>query len=1072
MVCSNCQQENANNARFCNGCGSPLQLACPHCGRGISPDESICGYCEQPTSESSDAPSAYSQPAAAPIAAEATSRQGGSDKEGFVGRQQEMAELKSSVDDALAGQGRIAMLVGDPGIGKTRTALELEAYANSKNSKVLWGRCYESHGAPPYWPWVQLIRTYMRECDPEALRQQMGVGAQDIAAIVPEVADYLPGTEPSSTLEDSEQARFRLFNSVTTFLKAASDYQPLTLILDNPHGADVPSLLLLEFLAEEVGRSHLLILGTYRDIEVSRQHPLFETLAQLSRVPRFQRIVLPGLTQQEVHRYITDAAGVSPSQDIVDAVHTRTEGNPLFVTEVVRLLDQEGAFVADSHASIAAQAAARSRGQGVSIPDGVREVIGRRLNRLSEGCIQTLTIASVIGREFGVSELELLIDYMTEDRLMESLEEATAARVIEESPQSIERYQYTHVLIRETLYDELAGLRRSRLHRRIGEALEDIYSGNLEPYLPQLSHHFFESGDYEKAVSYSARAAERDIALLAYEEAVRYYQTALQALALKEPVDEAAQCALYISLGDAQSRSGDYPNAMSSFSQAANVARGLGASEELAHAALGFEDASWRPGTFGGPAVTLLKEALGVLGQDESELKARLLGALARAYVFSGSYEEGISMGRNAIDMGRRLGDLDTLTHIIMGSTAAMMMPDTAEEGLAISYEVLESADERRFNGTFLDVKTWSGFYEMLLGDTQSIKGWLETYDQIATQLRQPFYLVVSACTRATLATLEGQFSSAEEYAKQALMVGKKFKGTDVSGIFGMQMFTIRKEQGRLKEVAPAFQLFVQQNSGNSVWRPGLTLVYSELGMEDEARTEFEILAKNNFEGLPRDSLWAICLSYMAEVCTFLDDKSRAKVLYDFLKPYDGYNIMTGGGIAFHGAGSRYLGMLASTMSQWDIAEKHFEDAIKMDTQTSSATWLAHTNFEYGKMLHTRGLQGDSERSTSLLQKALEMAKELGMRSLEENAMALLDRNLIQIGERLIANPYPDNLTEREVEVLQHVAAGKSNREISEDLFITQNTVANHVKNILSKTASANRTEAARYAMLHGIIDQ
>jgi predicted ATPase len=229
----------------------------------------------------------------------------------FVGRQREIGELKVDLEEALSGQGRLVMLVGEPGIGKTRTARELAAHATLQGAGVLWGRCYAEPGAPPYWPWVQVIRSYVRDHSADELRSQMGAGAADIAEVVSEVKEHLPDLQPPPALEP-QQARFRLFDSITTFLKRASQFQPLMLVLDNLHWADRPSLLLLEFLAQELAETHLLLVGTYRDTELTRQHPLGQTLGELTREPLFRRMPLRGLTEKDVGQFIKVTAGFSP----------------------------------------------------------------------------------------------------------------------------------------------------------------------------------------------------------------------------------------------------------------------------------------------------------------------------------------------------------------------------------------------------------------------------------------------------------------------------------------------------------------------------------------------------------------------------------------------------------------------------------------------------------------------------------------------------------------------------------------------------------------------------------------
>ncbi|MFQ6028747.1 MAG: serine/threonine-protein kinase PknK, partial [Dehalococcoidia bacterium] len=242
----------------------------------------------------------------------------------FVGRQREMGELKAALEDALSGRGRLVTLVGEPGIGKTRTAQELATYAGMRGAQVLWGRCYEEQGMPPHWPWVQAIRSYVRERDPQQLRFEMGAGAADIAEVVSDVKERLPDLGPPSQLDSPEQARFRLFDSITVFLKTASQKQPLVLVLDDLHWADQPSLLLLQFVARDLGNSRLLLVGTYRDVELSRQHPLAETLGELTRERLFQRVLLRGLSREDVGRFIEVAIGVAPPVGLVEAVYTQT----------------------------------------------------------------------------------------------------------------------------------------------------------------------------------------------------------------------------------------------------------------------------------------------------------------------------------------------------------------------------------------------------------------------------------------------------------------------------------------------------------------------------------------------------------------------------------------------------------------------------------------------------------------------------------------------------------------------------------------------------------------------------
>jgi predicted ATPase len=392
-------------------------------------------------------------------------------KETFIGRHWEVGELKAALEIALSGHGQLIMLAGEPGIGKTRTAQELTTYATRMGVQVLWGRCYEEQGMPPFWPWVQVIRSYVTDRDPSTLLVEMGAGAADIAEVLPEVRDLLPDLPQPPTLEP-QQARFRLFDSIARFFNKASQTCPLVLVLDNLHWADPSSLLLLEFLVEELTQCRILVLGTYRDTEAGGRRALSSALGGLARHPHFSQLLLKGLSEEEVSSFIHSKLGSRVNLNLVQAVCTQTEGNPLFVNQVVQLLAQEGEFASAKVVS--------DKEWRFQIPSGVRDVIRRRLEHLSDRCNQVLLVASVVGREFSLNVLELLLAQpgtalsggftpnISSDELLEEIEEALIARVIEETLDTGDGYRFTHVLIQNTLAQQISSARRRRLHLRIG----------------------------------------------------------------------------------------------------------------------------------------------------------------------------------------------------------------------------------------------------------------------------------------------------------------------------------------------------------------------------------------------------------------------------------------------------------------------------------------------------------------------------------------------------------------------------------------------------------------------------
>ncbi|MCH8921233.1 MAG: tetratricopeptide repeat protein, partial [Chloroflexi bacterium] len=738
------------------------------------------------------------------------------------------------------------------------------------------------------------------------------------------------------------------------------------------------------FLAQELRGARLMVLATYRDVELGRQHPLSQTLGELAREGRSQRILLRGLSERDVARFIELTAGTGPPEALVAAVYQETEGNPFFVNEIVRLLVADGRLERPEEV----------KSWSVTIPQGVREVVGRRLDHLSEGCNRVLTVASVIGREFGLDALERVSD-ITGDRLLEVLEEAVAARVVNEVPRAVGRYSFTHALIRETLYEELTTNRRVGLHRQIGEVLEGLYEANPEPHLTELAHHFFQAaqgGDVDKAIDYATRAAERASDLLAYEEAVRHYELALQALELKGP-DEGHRCELLLALGDAQRRAGETPAARETLQRAAGIARKLGAPEQLARAALGY------PLGFGGVVpvgvvdealIGLLEEALVGLEEGDSPLRARLLGRLSIELYFSESQERRESLSRQAVEMARRVADPVALLYALSGSYYALWGTTNVEERLAVAAEIVELGEQAGDIEMALTGHGWRLYCLMELGDIPAVDLEIEAYAQLAKERRQPLYLWTSTAYRGMRALLDGRFEEGERLAQEALAMGQGVQDPNVAQAFGVQIATLRREQGRFQEMEPAFKGFVAQFPATPAWRAGLAWLYSEVGREAEARAEFEHLAADDFADLPQDLNWLIAVTLLSEVCAFLGDARRSATLYGLLLPYAALSVMIGGiAVACYGSASRSLGLLAATMSRWEEAVQHFEDALEMNARTGARPWLAWTQHQYADMLLRRDAAGDREKALALLAQALETAEEIGMKTVLERCLVL-----------------------------------------------------------------------------------
>jgi DNA-binding CsgD family transcriptional regulator len=330
----------------------------------------------------------------------------------------------------------------------------------------------------------------------------------------------------------------------------------------------------------------------------------------------------------------------------------------------------------------------------------------------------------------------------------------------------------------------------------------------------------------------------------------------------------------------------------------------------------------------------------------------------------------------------------------------------------------------------------------------------------------EPFNQAVALAGLAMIATHEGRFAEAEELALHALQRGQRFDRANAAGIFGVQMFTLRRQQGRLAELAPVLRQYLNDSSQAAIWRPGLAVLQCELGDEQAARAIFEQLAVGDFSGIAHDAIRVASLAYLAEVCVWLVDTQRAVTLYKLLLPYAGRNLIFGAHTASFGAAERVLGMLATILGRLDIAQLHFEHALAFEQSSGARTWLAHTRKEFAVMLRVRAGNGDQEHSLHLLDAALADARQLGMRGLEQAILKMQDVATTDVS----ADSALAGLSKRELQVLRLVASGKTNQEIAQILFRSPNTVANHVRNILAKMQAANRTEASAFAARHHLL--
>jgi len=483
----------------------------------------------------------------------------------LVGRESDLAILNAAMERARAGRRQFVFVAGEAGIGKTRLTSEFARSVASTGAAVLLGRC-DAEALIPYQPFVEALDWYVRSCPSALLHAQLRdvETASELAGVIPSIARRF--SAPLETVEsNAEGRRYRLFEATASFLARISRTRPLLVLLEDVHWADPPTLLMLRHVLRSSHEGALLLVATYRETELDRTHPLADILASLRREPAAANIRLRGLNEREITRFVDGWLGKkNAAPSLVKLVGSNTEGNPLFMTEVLRHLDELGKLAE-------LQTAAGPHAVDIGLPDGVREVIGKRVSRLSDDCRRALAVAAVVGRDFTFPVLQAVTDF-PEDRLLDVIDEAQSSRVIQEAPGTVDGYTFSHALIRETLYGELTASRRVRLHRKVAEALEALMKPGQEP-LADLAYHYVQaasSKDVEKAVTFAARAAEAAAARFAIEDAGRFYGMALQALDLLPDEDSirARRRDLHIKSGKAFGSIGQWAAAVRHFKAA------------------------------------------------------------------------------------------------------------------------------------------------------------------------------------------------------------------------------------------------------------------------------------------------------------------------------------------------------------------------------------------------------------------------------------------------------------------------------------------------------------------------
>ena len=936
--------------------------------------------------------SATPEPATATTGATSTALQG-VDWGRFIGRREELDQLKEALESTLSGRGSLVMLVGEPGIGKTRLAEEFSVYASLRGAQVLTGRCYEGEVALPYRPFVDAFRQYMRERPDRELRHELGEGAPEVAKLVSEVRQRFPEIPEAPPLE-AEAERLRLFESISAFVRNAAAANPLVLFLDDIHWADKPSLLLMRYLARSVAGQRVLILAAYRDVELDRTHPLSEMIAILRREQPYQRVLLRGLPEHDVLAFLTaiesSEATAEGRHDLAAALYRETEGNPFFIREVLSHLFEEGQLYREDGVWTA-----RSNISEMGIPEGVREVVGKRLSRLSDGCNRMLTLASTMTGGFSWEALKAISDE-SEAALLDLLDEALAAQLVSERQgDGAGSYDFTHALIRQTLYGELSTPRRVLLHRQIGEALEQLYGANLEPHLAALAHHFYQAapgGDIDKAIDYATRAGDRAVDMLAHEEAAAQYELALQALDMKDKPAERQRYDLLMALGQAYTQADVPDNAMATLKQAAQVGQGLGDGELHGRAAVRYAESVSR-GPLAGTqaAVPLLEEALAA--EQSPALRARLLARISFALEEPGGAigprERRMQLANEAKVLAEEADDPAALAGALNALYYAMGGPERTEERLVVGTELITAAEQAGDRAQIL----WGHLHRITalaeLGEMEELRNEITITSDLADEMREPAFSGWRHLWDAMYALREGRFEEAERSTLRVASVAQRTQHPGYIGGVAAQFYSLRWAQGRLGELEGVVTQQLEGNPDLRAWQAALVVLYLDIDKEDDAREWFDRLATNDFLDIPRDANWIVTLLLASNAAYHLRDRERAARLYEILLPYATRQVVVGSAFLCDGSGSLALGQAAAALERWEDAERHFEEAIAFAERTNTRPWAARTQLYYGQMLLDRDKKGDREKALELANQALTVFEQLGMKKYVERALAL-----------------------------------------------------------------------------------
>ena len=899
----------------------------------------------------------------------------------YVGRRAERERLADALSAARGGERRVVLLSGEPGIGKTRLAAFAVQSARAEGFALLWGACSEEL-AVPYAPWVGVCGQLVAHSPQELLESYVLRFGGELGRVAPNLSRRVPDLPPPQP-SDPETERFLLFAAVAGLMQRASESFPLCLVLDDLQWADGQTAVLLKHVARAVNQSPLLILCTYRDSDLTPQHPLTGVLADLSQLPGVEQIALKGLGADEVAEMISTAAGHELDRDgvvLAAEITAKTAGNPFFVGEILRSLAETDTLLFDEDVG----RWRIDRTSPIRLPQSVRDVIRRRVRRLGEETRILLTLAAVIGQSFDVGLMSRLAD-ISEPMVLDRLEAAAAASLLVESTDRIGQFGFAHALISQCLYEELGATRRGGMHARIALALEQVATSE-QPRLAELALHWRLANSPDaprKAANYSRRAGHAALAGLAPAEAARLFRIAVELL---EGAETEERCEALVGLGESQRQLGDGAY-RATLLEAAELASHLGSAELAASAALANTSGTYSViGEIDNERLQAIERALELDDPPVPARRARLLALEAQELSWDHDVQRRRGLANEALALARRAGEPRALAAVLRNAVLSHSGPDTLELRAQLGRELLTGAIEAQ--DPALEFWAHVVHFNVMVeqGEFGAAESALREMETVASRLGQPLLSWNVAWSQAGWALPRGDLAAAERAIEHALEVGQHAGEPNAVLIYGAQLAHLRAYQGRVAEILPVLEQSVAAFPSVSGWRAGLASAYSLVGRRDEAAAIVERAAADGFTDVLFDQGRTTALALYADA-TFEGGLRRpAAILYDLIEPWA--DQVAWNGASIYGHARMWLGLLAATLDRHDSADRHLAFACAFHESNGLLLWEIRGHLGWADALVNRG---EPTRARQSAARALTLARAHGYGAFEARAAALAE---------------------------------------------------------------------------------